>query len=211
MPHLEQPFTLDIAVQQLLELVNVGDCDQEILHALRSEAVRLLTRIRPSSPAMSPDVRAYLVKADAFTAEELAETEERVARGELRDSENLTRLETIAASYGESEAARRLGVQRDELRRRRRDGAVYAFDVSDVTVYPRWQFTDQTDNGLLPHLAHVVASLIEDWNPASVEGFMTVPKDDLIHRGKWQSPVEWLLRGASPRRIDMILEGVRWR
>lgn len=40
---------------------------------------------------------------------------------------------------------------------------------------------------------------------------MTVPKDSLIYRGEWQTPIQWLLRGASPRRIEMILEGERWR
>ncbi|MFS0852962.1 hypothetical protein [Microbacterium sp. 179-I 3D4 NHS] len=120
-------------------------------------------------------------------------------------------METVATSYRKSEAARRLGIQLDELRRRGRDGEVYGFEVCEVTVYPRWQFTDKTNDRLLPHLAHVVASLIEDWNPASLEGFMTVPKDDLIHRGKRQSPIEWLLRGASPGRIVRILERERWR
>lgn len=211
MSDLARPLTLDDAAVQLLGSIDVSECDPEILEALQLEAAQLSAHVRPSSPGLSPDQRAFLLESGAFTPEQFSQTEQRVARGELREDENRTRLGTIARSYGEHAVAARLDVELDELRERRRAGALYAFDASGITAYPKWQFTDQTDDGLLPHLSRVVTLLIEDWHPASVEGFMTVRKDSLIYRGEWQAPVQWLLRGASPHRIEMILEGVRWR
>ncbi len=126
--------------------------------------------------------------------------------------EQRTSLNAVAASYGESEVAARLEIPREEVRRLHREGKLYAFDAAGVTVYPRWQFTDETSDGLLPNLAHLLESFLPDErHPASLQGFMTVPKDDLLFHGEWQSPVQWLLHGGSPDLIDDILEGARWR
>jgi len=211
MSDLVRPLTLDAAAAELLDSIDVSECDPEILETLQREAIRLSRRMRAPSPGLSMEQRAYLVESGAFTSEQFTETEQRVARGELREDENRTRLGTVARSYGERAAAARLGLEVDELRMRQQAGALYSFDASGVTVYPKWQFTDQTDDGLLPHLALVVTWLLEDWHPASVEGFMTTPKDGLIYRDEWQTPVQWLLRGADPRPIEIILEGIRWR
>lgn len=211
MSDLVRPLTLDAAAEELLESIDVSKCDPEIMETLQREAARLSLRMRPPSPGLSTDQRSYFVESGAFTSEQFAQTEQRVARGELRDDENRTRLGTVARSHGEREAAARLGLELDELRARQRAGALYAFDASAATVYPKWQFTDQTDDGLLPHLALVVTWLLADWHPASVEGFMTTPKDGLIHRDEWQTPIQWLLRGGDPRPIEQILEGARWR
>lgn len=208
-----RPLTLDDVVDELLAPIDRSNCGPEVLRALRLKARHLSRQVRPQSRSsgLPPAVRAFLIESGEFSPEEFAETEERVARGELREAEHRTSIETIAASYGESEVAERLGLNLGEVRDRKRAGKLYAFDAAGVTVYPRWQFTEQTDDGLLPHLAHVLTSLIDDWDPASVQGFMTVPKDDLSYRGEWQTPIQWLLRGASPRRIDVILEGEQWR
>lgn len=211
MSDLVRPLTLDAATGQLLGSIDVSECDPEIMKALRREAAQLSAHVPASSPGLSRDQRAFLLESGAFSPEQFAQAEQRVARGELREDENRTWLGTISRSYGEHTVAARLDVELDELRERRRSGALYAFDASGITVYPKWQFTDQTDDGLLPHLARVVRLLIEDWHPASVEGFMTVPKDSLIYRGEWQTPIQWLLRGANPHRVEMILEGERWR
>ncbi|APH44087.1 hypothetical protein BMW26_03250 [Microbacterium sp. 1.5R] len=162
MSDLVRPLTLDAAVDELLESIDVSDCDLDIVEALRREAVQLSRPLRPSNSCLSPAQRVLLLKSGAFTPEQFAQTEQRVARGELREDENRTRLGTIARSYGEHAVAARLDVELDEVRERRRAGALYAFDASGVTVHPKWQFTDQTDDGLLPHLARVVRLLIED-------------------------------------------------
>lgn len=208
-----RPLTLDDAVDELLAPIDRFNCGPAILRALRLTAECFSRQVRPQSHSsgMSPAVRAFLVESDEFTPEGFAETEERVARGELREVEHRTRLETIAASYGESEVAERLGLGIGEVRDRARAGELFSFDAAGIAVYPRWQLAEQTEDGVLPHLAHVLASLIDDWDPASVQGFMTAPKDDLIYRGEWQTPIQWLLRGESPRRIDVILEGEKWR
>lgn len=152
-----RPPTLDAAIDELLKSIDVSDCDPEIMEATWREAALLSMRTRPSSSGLSPDQRVVLLKSGAFTPEQFAETEQRVARGELREEKNRTRLGTLARSYGEHTVAVRLDAELNELRKRQRAGALYAFDASGVTVYPKWQFTDQTDDGLLPHLAQVVA------------------------------------------------------
>ncbi|MCK8468745.1 hypothetical protein M0722_16235 [Microbacterium sp. KSW4-16] len=210
MADLMRPLTLDAAASRLLESIEVSECDTEIAEALRREAAQLFARTRPSSPSLSADQRALLFKSGAVTPEQFAQTEQRVARGELREEEIRTWLGTIARSSGEGAVAARLNLKLDELRKRRRAGRLYAFDASGITVYPRWQFTDQSDDGLLPHLALVVAWLLEDWHPASVEGFMTTPKDSLIYRGEWQTPRQWLIQGASPHPIERLLNKKRW-
>ncbi|MFS0895058.1 hypothetical protein [Microbacterium sp. 179-I 3D3 NHS] len=107
--------------------------------------------------------------------------------------------------------AARLGVSRDEVRKFRRGGALFAFDAMGILVYPRWQFTDDTSDHLLPHLARVVHAFLDDGHPASVQGFMTVAKKELAHGEEGQTPIQWLVRGGSPHRIEDILEGERWR
>lgn len=207
-----RPLTLTDAADELLAHIDQSGCGPEVLQALVLEAERLLgtSRLEAHSSGTTPEIRAFLLKSGIFTPSSLAEMEERIARGELRELEDRARLGTIAASYGESEVSEKLGVGIREVRYRARSGELYSFSAGGVTVYPRWQFADQTDDKLLPHLSRVLTLLLEDWDPASVEGFMTVPKEDLTSRGNQLSPVQWLLRGGNPRRIDAILEGKRW-
>lgn len=158
MPPVNRPLTLADAVDELLGTIELEECDPEVLGALRVKAEKLAKEAIPYSPGMTPQQRALLIRTGAFTAAELAETEDSVARGDLRDEEHRTELEMIAASYGESEVVKRLGLGRSEIHDRLRAGGLYAFEAAGTTVYPKWQFTDQTDDGLLPHLAHVVRS-----------------------------------------------------
>lgn len=206
-----RPLTLADAVDESLAHIDRSGCGPEVLGALQAEAERLLSTPRGQSysSGVTAATRAVLLESGVFTPLSLAEMEERLARGELRELEDRTALETIATSYGEHEVAEKLGLDIREIQSRARTGRLYYFSASGVTVYPKWQFTEDTEDGLLPHLSRVLASLIEDWDPASVEGFMTVPKEDLICRGKWLTPVQWLLRDKSPRRIEIILEGKR--
>lgn len=206
-----RPLTIDDAVDHMLGTIASDGVGPEIETALRRKAEQLLRRVRPYSPGLTSQQRTYLIESGAFAPEKFAETEDRVVRGELRESEQRTSLETIAAGYGESEAAERLGISRDDVRKLRDGGALFAFDVLGIMVYPRWQFTDETSDHLLPYLARVVHALLKDWHPASVQGFMTVAKEELAHRGEWQTPIQWLIRGGSPQPIVAILEGERWR
>ncbi len=207
-----RPLTIESAVDELLSSIDSDGCGTEVATALRQTAAQLLRRVRSYSPGLTPQQRRYLVESGDFTPEEFAETEGRVARGELREMEQRTSLNAVAASYGESEVAALLEIPREEVRRLYSENKLYAFDAAGVTVYPRWQFTEETPDGLLPHLDHLLQSFLPDErHPASIQGFMTVPKDDLSFHGEWQSPVQWLLRGASPDLIDEILEGERWR
>lgn len=208
MPTAARPLTLADAVDESLARIDRSECGPEILRTLHLEATRLLRASRPESHSsgMTPHIRAILIESQVFTTQSLVEMEERLARGELRESEDRTRLETIAASYGEHEVAERLGLDVREVQYRARIGTLYSFPVGGVTVYPKWQFAHETEDKLLPHLARVLASLLEEWDPASVQGFMSTPKEDLTSRGKRMTPVEWLLQGKSPRRVEVILE-----
>jgi len=206
-----RPLKIDDAVDATLSAITTEGCGPEIAEVLRLAANELLREADPGSPGLSAQERAFLIESGEFTPKELAETEASVARGDLRELENRTLLETIAASFSESEAAEKLGVSRHRVRELCGAEQLFGFKVGAVTVYPRWQFTNTRPEGVLPHLAHLLSELLPDErDPASLQAFMTVPKEDLTFRGEQQTPIQWLLRGGSLDAINDIVDGERW-
>ncbi|TFD07529.1 hypothetical protein [Cryobacterium sp. TMT1-66-1] len=61
-----------------------------------------------SPAAASEEQIAFLIESETFTLEEVAETQARIARGELAEAERKTRLEGINASFIAEEVARSL-------------------------------------------------------------------------------------------------------
>lgn len=207
------PQTVESAATELLSSVRSEACGAEVREALYRAALQLLRSLRPSTNGLSTEDRDYLIQSGVFTKESLEATETQVARGELREEEARTSLQTIAASLAASEVASCLGVSLEEVHRRRESGELYGFDAAGVTVFPKWQFTggEWPTMRTLPGLKRVLSALINDWHPASVEGFMTSPQDGLEDQGERQTPIGWMLHGGDPSRIEAITEGVRSR
>lgn len=137
MPVPARPLKIDDAVDELLASVDTGDCGPEVATALRRMAEQLLRRVRLTSPGLTSQQRAYLIQSDAFSPRALAETEESVARGDLRELEHRTSLDVIAASYGESQVAERLTISGTDVRSGHADGELYAFDAAGIAALPR--------------------------------------------------------------------------
>lgn len=207
------PQTAESAATELLSSVRSEESGAEVRDALHRAALMLLRTLRPSVKGLSTKDRDYLIQSGAFTRESLEATEIQVARGELREEEARTLLETIAASFATSEVASGLDVSLEEVDRRREAGELYGFDAAGITVFPKWQFTvgERPAMRTLPGLKRVLSALIDDWHPASIAGFMTSPQDGLEYQGERQTPIRWILHGGDLSRIEVIMEGVRSR
>ena len=79
-----------------------------------------------------------------------------------------------------------------------------------LDVYKRqlWQFIGDSDR-VVPKLAEVVPFFIEGWRPASIEGFMTTPQDELTSADHARlTPVEWLASGGDAAAVTAILKRI---
>lgn len=110
------------------------------------------------------------------------------------------------ASVTADVAVRRLGVETAEVERLRGRGDLYAFNSEGMWRYPRWQFTGNAQQPLLPHLAHLVASIPKETHAATVLGFMRTPQRSAQIDGEPVTPFEWLTRGGDPQVLRDILE-----
>ena len=104
-----------------------------------------------------------------------------------------------------AEVAQVLSIDAARVRRRQAKGDLYAFVAGGKHRYPRWQFTGDPARPVLPGLAALVQGLPADMHPASVQGFMTTPQEDLRVDGIGMKPVDWLLRGGDPQALLEIL------
>lgn len=195
------------AVQYLVKAAQSQGQGDELVIALLREAADAIKKRQPRGGALSDEQVAYLIESGAFTAEEFAETEAEVARGELAEEERKTRLGAIAASLSSTEVALRLGIDASRVRHRQAKGSLYAFKVGGKRRYPIWQFTDDPAQPVLPGLAKLVEAFPDDWHPAGILGFMTTPQSSARIDGVRVTPVAWLLRGGDPQVLTAILGG----
>lgn len=59
---------------------------------------------------------------------------------------------------------------------------------------------------MLPGLATLVKAFPDDMHPASIQGFMSTPQEDLRVKGERLTPVEWLVHGGNPQALIAILD-----
>lgn len=195
------------SVEYLRSVVRSQGRNDEVVAVLIHESAELLKRHQPRGGGLTEDQARFLVESGDFTAEELAETEKQVAAGELANEERQTRLSAIARTLSAAEVAERLEIDPSRVRHRQSKGLLYGFLVGGKRRYPTWQFVAGT-NVPLPHLASVVEAFPEDWHPAGVEAFMTVPKSSLVsgESSERMTPVEWLMSGGDPQAVVDILD-----
>lgn len=168
------------------------------------ESADTLKKRQPRGGGLSAEQARYLVESGAFDADELAETEREVAEGALATAERRTRISTLTRTLSAGEIADRLGLDASSVRHRQGKGLLYGFLVGGKRRYPTWQLVGDT-NLSLPRLAAVVEAFPEDWHPATIEGFMTTPQENLRIGDASATPVEWLLNDGDPRKIVGIL------
>lgn len=166
----------------------------------------MTTESQPRDSSLSEEQIAFLIESGTFTPEELAETQARLARGELAEAERKTRLEGINASFIAEEVATKLGVDIDQVHQRQAEGNLFAFTAEGERRYPTWQFTGDPRQPVLPGLARLASAFPDDMHPASILGFMSTPQDDARIGGVPMTPVAWLLRGGDPQVLRDILD-----
>lgn len=182
-----------------------GQGDELVVTILR-ECADLIKKRQPRGGALSDEQVAFVIESGTFTAEKFAEVSARVARGDLAEAERKTRLGAVTASLSAAEVAMRLGVDASRVRHRQAKGGLYSFVVGGKRRYPAWQLTSDPARPVLPGLAALVKGLPEDMHPASIQGFMTTPQEDLLVNGERMTPVEWLLHGGDPQALVDILD-----
>ncbi|PZE67369.1 hypothetical protein DEJ27_12150 [Curtobacterium sp. MCPF17_018] len=85
-------------------------------------------------------------------------------------------------------------------------GELFAFVADDELRYPTWQFCEDDDQPVLPHLSRLTPAFDDGMHPASILRFMTTPRARLSLEGEPASPVDWLLRGGDVQTLIEILE-----
>ncbi len=106
----------------------------------------------------------------------------------------------IETSLTAAETARLLRVDVSRVRQRLRERSLLGVEYEGAWRLPRFQFERKR---VLAGLAEVAASLPAEANALEVAEWFLSPNPDLEIDGRETplSPREWLLRGASPRRI----------
>lgn len=207
MPDVVVPAEVRDAVQYLLEAAQSQGQGDELVIALLREAADLIKKRQSHGGALSDEQVAYLIESGEFTAEEFAETEAAVARGELADEERKTRMEAVAASLNSTEVALRLGIDASRVRHRQAKGSLYAFKIGGKRRYPIWQFTDDPAQPVVPGLATLAKAFPDDWHPAGILAFMSTPQRSARIDGAPVTPIQWLLHGGDPQVLTDILDG----
>lgn len=205
MPNAKTHTEVHQAVQYLIDAAESQDQSVEVVVALIRECADLLKKSRPPGTALSDEQAAFLIESGSFTAEELAETQASVARGDLATEERKTRLSAVTASLSAAEVAERLGIDASRVRHRQTEGSLYGFMAGGKRRYPLWQFTDDPAQPALPGLAAVIKAF-QDRHPAGIQGFMSTPQESLRVDGERLTPPQWLLAGRDPQVVVNILD-----
>ncbi|TFB59033.1 hypothetical protein E3N86_12385 [Cryobacterium sp. Hz7] len=194
------------SMHYLIETAQAQGHGDELVIAILREAAALLKKRQPRGGALSDEQVAFLIESGTFTAAEFADIEASLARGDLAKQERKTRLEAVINSLSAAEVALRLGIDASRVRHRQAKGGLYSFTAGGKRRYPFWQFTNDPAQPLLPGLAALVKGLPEDMRPASIQGFMLTPQEDLLVEGRRVTPVEWLLHAGDPQALVDILD-----
>lgn len=205
--HLEAAGTEGEPEQTLRALLEVVHGDQETLMAVYGEAARLLRGRGAVAGAMTADQARFLVQSGSMTAEQIAENEAEVARGELEVLEFRAELEPIVASIGVGAVADLLNIDNAAVAQLEAKGELCAFRSGSLLRFPTWQLVegDRADQRTVPGLTNLVAAIPRSMHPASVLGFMHSPQDDLRVHGHRVTPLRWLKDGGDVQNVVEIL------
>ena len=162
---------------------------------------------RPSSgSSLTKEQEDFLIEDGLFTRESFAEARAAIARGELAESERLTRQKGLDASETATQVAARLHLALHEVDVWRERGDLFAFVADGILHYPTWQFTEAADHPVLPHLAALAAAFRDDMHPASILGFFSTPQRGAKMDGQPMTPGQWLIRGGDVKTLTDILD-----
>ena len=95
-----------------------------------------------------------------MTQREWDDAKARVARGDLARLERQTEQEGLDNATTARDAASRLGLTPRTIAFF--PGELFAFVIDGELRYPKWQFTNDRDNPVLPQLAQLVGAFNDD-------------------------------------------------
>jgi DNA-directed RNA polymerase specialized sigma24 family protein len=195
-----------VSITYFVDKVRRSGIDHERAGSILFESADLLQTPDRSASVLTAAQADFAVRSGAMTAEEFAEAEAMVASGELDEMERKTRLEAVTEALSTAEVATKLGRDQSRIRDRAGKGQLYSFLVGGKRLFPKWQFTDDAKQEVLPGLAALVKGIPEDMHASSVLNFMATPQEDLLIDDEEVTPTEWLRLGRPPQDVVDILD-----
>lgn len=181
----------------------------EAKRGVRRTAERWMRTIeRLARTSLTPDALLVSIETtqgqptEELTPAELAELEVAGARPASPDAiaagsgdRAARQVALLADALDVNAAAHLLGVDPTRIRQRLRERSLYGIRRDSRTwLLPRFQFDGEQE---IPHLGEVLRALPDDLHPRSVEGFLSVPKPELVDdRDEPTTPREWLRTGG---------------
>jgi len=194
------------SITYFVDMVRRSGIDDERAGSILLESADLLQTPERSASVLTAAQADFAVRSGAMTAEEFAEAEAMVASGELDEMERKTRLEAVTEALSTAEVATKLGRDQSRIRDRAGKGQLYSFLVGGKRLFPKWQFTDDPKQEVLPGLAALVKGIPDDMHASSVLHFMATPQEDLLIDDEEVTPTEWLRLGRPPQDVVDILD-----
>ncbi|HXH36254.1 MAG TPA: hypothetical protein VNJ54_17895 [Plantibacter sp.] len=180
--------------------------DSNYLLAALTNHIRALTPVRPSG--LSAEQTEYLISSGAFTAESLAETQARVARGDLQQNMFESFLSHLHETATLDDLIGYLRWDEGTIRTAVDEGRLHAIEVAGQLRFPVWQLTYRGDK-LLPGLPAILEAARTRMKSLALASFMTIPQESLIATGR-QVPTEWLIQGNDVQEVvDVIINSGR--
>ena len=107
--------------------------------------------------------------------------------------------EIVVTSMSTTEAAACLGISRERVWQRLKNGSLFGIQTATGWRLPAFQFTDA---GELPGWGEVAKALPEGLSPVELKAWLEGPHPDLGNA----SPRAWLLAGGAPRTLVPLLD-----
>lgn len=154
---------------------------------------------------LTTEQEPFAVKSGAMTQREWNDAQTQVARGDLDRLERQTERGGLENATTARDVASRLGLTPRSIAVF--PGELFAFVIDGELRYPTWQFIDDREDPVLPHLAQLVEAFSDDMHPSTILGFMQTPQEDARPDGVQLTPAEWLVRGGDVQLLVDILDG----
>lgn len=153
---------------------------------------------------LTPDEEAVLIDGQTITRESLERAQAAVNRGELDAEQRRSRQPGLVATMSSLEVEDWLEIGSAKRGWMLSVGELFAFVADDELRYPTWQFCDDDEQPIVPHLSRL-APAFDGMHPASILRFMTTPRDRLTLEGEPVSPIDWLLHDGEVRVLVEML------
>lgn len=194
--------------QRVVESAVALGFDPDFLLDALAKKLESLKEGRPGN-RLTQHQKDFFVESRAFTAAELARTEQDVNQGILEREAVRDWLLRVLDTIGLAEVCSLLSTDEVSVRADVAHLRLCAFELSGELRFPRWQFDISSPRRLIPHLEEVLHASAGRWDWQILGAFMNTPQSNLMSRAR-QTPTEWLREGGSVGSVTEILESSDW-